>query len=39
MILNPQAFFLQATQLHRPEIHVPQPVIDFYETDVETGAG
>jgi hypothetical protein len=39
MILNPQAFFLQAIQLHRPEIHVPQPVIDFFETDVETGAG
>src|SRR5437867_8428401 len=33
-VLNPHAPLVQAAQLHRPEVHVPDPVVDFLQPDV-----
>src|SRR5207244_9217484 len=33
-VLNPHAPLVQAAQLQRPEVHVPDPVVDFLQPDV-----
>src|SRR5437867_13282837 len=33
-VLNPHAPLVQAAQLERPEVHVPDPVVEFLQPDV-----
>src|SRR5437762_14175426 len=33
-VLNPHAPLVQAAQLERPEVHVPNPVVDFLQPDI-----
>jgi len=39
IVLDPPMFFEPSSQLMRPEVNVPDPISDFFESDLFAGAG
>src|SRR2546423_8993449 len=38
LVLNPHVALAQATEPERPKVHVPDPVVDLFKTDIFTDA-
>lgn len=36
MIFNAEHAFVHPSEFHRAEVYVPEPVVDFFETDILT---